>query len=320
MLEDAVLKAESLGKAFHVDARTITALDGVSFAIHPGTVTGLIGPDGAGKTTFMRILSGLLKPDSGAIRFRGEPLGHGTSKRSGLGYCPQRIVVWRDLTCIEQLVFVADMFGIPRRKGKERARELLAMLGLDDESDKLGADLSGGMQRRLSLAISMVHDPDIYLFDEPAAGLDPQSRVLVRERIRSLSRERHKTIIVSTHDILEADRLADQVAIIDRGKLLALGSPQRLKNTSGRPNLIEVVLQSASPEEGDRTRRALLTLNSTVRLFGTTLLMEVDDGAELIRPIKVVLGKLGITPSELRHRARTLEDVFIDLTGRSLRE
>jgi ABC-2 type transport system ATP-binding protein len=221
---------------------------------------------------------------------------------------------------MEQLVFAADMFRIPRREGKKRASLLLELFSLTGKANELAAHLSGGMQRRLSIAIAMIHDPQIYILDEPAAGLDPQSRVLVRDRIRALSREEHKTIIVSTHDMEEADRMADRVAIIDNGKLLALNTPSELKHRHGTSSLIEIDLKGVEPERLDQALAAIDELNPNARLSDEIIVIDVDEGQELMRPIRTVLGRLAIEPREIRFRRRSLEDVFIEITGRRLRE
>ncbi len=300
---------------------SLTAVDNITLSTKHGEIFALLGPNGAGKTTTMRMLAGLLKPSDGAIEVMGVS---GRSLRGAqrryIGYCPQRLIVWRDLTCSEQLVYVASMFRIPRRQGGKRAAQLLEMFGLSGKKDELAAHLSGGMQRRLSLALAMVHDPDISILDEPAAGLDPQSRVLVRERIRALSREKKKTIIVSTHDMEEADRIADRVAILDRGTLLALDTPRALKREHGTARLIEIGLPELSRTKVEEALVALGDLSPNVQAAEEMITIGVDEGTELIRPIRTVLGKLAIEPQEIRLRRRSLEDVFIDLTGRRLRE
>ena len=299
----------------------LTAVDGISLAVEPGEVLALLGPNGAGKTTMIRMIAGLLKPTAGSVEVMGVR-GRGLRRQQQrcIGYCPQRLVVWRDLTCTEQLTLTAYMYRLGRAETAARTARLLEIFGLSHKADQLAAHLSGGMQRRLSIALAMVHEPQVLILDEPAAGLDPQSRVLVRQRLRALSRERDKTILFSTHDMEEADRIADRAAIIDHGKLLALDTPERLKRTHGTANLVEISLTGLEPERCEAARAALAEVFPGVRLTEDVINIDTEDGAELIRPIRTILARLSIRPTEVRFRQRSLEDLFIDLTGRKLRE
>ena len=144
--------------------------------------------------------------------------------RRRIGLCPQELVIWETLTCLEQLVFVGTQYDLARGEARRRALELLDILGLSDKANKLAKTLSGGMKRRLNLALALVHDPELLVLDEPQAGLDPQSRILVREYIRSLAEE--KTVLLTTHEMDEADRLAERIGIIDHGQLLVLDTPE----------------------------------------------------------------------------------------------
>ncbi len=219
------------------------------------------------------------------------------------------------MTCLEQLEFIGCMYRLPAAKARQRAELLLEQLGLSEKRDQLAGKLSGGMQRRLNLALGLVHDPNLLVLDEPEAGLDPQSRVLVREYIHSLARK--KTIILTTHNMDEADRLSDRVAIIDHGKLLMVDTPAELKRTVGEGDVIELdVQQEISPE--------LLTLVSLPGVAATltnhTLILR---GHALLEKLPNILGVLrgqGVQMGEARMRSNTLEDVFISITGRRLRE
>jgi ABC-2 type transport system ATP-binding protein len=162
------------------------------------------------------MITGLLKPDSGTVEFNLKTNGE-NSKRQRVGLCPQELVLWNNLTCQEQLVFIAEMYNVAPAVARERAKVLLEKIGLAEKSKKLVKTLSGGMQRRMNLVMALMHDPDILILDEPEAGLDPQSRVMVRDFILSLSKT--KTVIFTTHNMDEADRLANRIAIMDHGKL-----------------------------------------------------------------------------------------------------
>lgn len=210
----------------------LTAVDHINLEVNPGEILGFLGPNGAGKTTAIRMICGLLKPDEGQVLFNGQSLHDLENGKSLLGVCPQDNVHWERLTCLEQLVFIGEMYGLARGLAKSRSSSLLESLGLADQRSKQARRLSGGMKRRLNIALALVHDPPVLILDEPEAGLDPQGRVMMREFIRSLSGT--KTIILTTHNMDEADRLADRVAIIDQGRILKTDTPTNLKQSIGR--------------------------------------------------------------------------------------
>lgn len=228
----ALIKIERLTKRFG----ELTAVDGISFDINRNEVFGLLGPNGAGKTTLISMICGLLPASGGEIIFTDT---NGRDKKSMIGYCPQDNIFYPKLTCLEQLIFMGQMYGIPTDTAKTRAIELLNLLGLSDKTHVLARKLSGGMKRRLNICLALVHDPEILILDEPEAGLDPQSRILVRDFIKAYSNK--KTVILTTHNMDEADRLSDRVAIIDYGKLLLLDSPDQLKRIVGENATLEDV-------------------------------------------------------------------------------
>lgn len=190
------------------------------------------------------MICGLVRPDTGRILIHGRPAGAPDVARE-IGLAPQDTVLWPKLTCLEQLTFIGEMYGIPPAEAQRRGMALLEEVGLEGKSDRLARTLSGGMRRRLNLILAMVHDPDILVLDEPETGLDPQSRVMVREMIRSLARSRGKTVILTTHDMDEADRLSDRVAIIDHGRVLVVDSPESLKTRAGQLRTRENTLEDA---------------------------------------------------------------------------
>lgn len=247
---------------------------------------------------------------------RGKVITNGNASiRTQVGVCPQNIVLWGQLTCLEQMQFIGQMYGLRGKIARERSEKLLKELNLIEKKDKLARTLSGGMQRRLNLAMALVHDPEILVLDEPEAGLDPQSRVLVREYIKSLARQ--KTIILTTHNMDEADRMADRVAIIDHGKLLTIDTPEALKRTVGEGDVLEIDLDSGSMEA------ALAALNPIVHQTSTTNHTLVVRARGVVEQLPIILDTLHTVdahPGEVRLRANTLEDVFISLTGRKLRE
>ncbi len=310
------VRVEGLTKRYH----GVPAVNGLSFGVLAGEIFGLLGPNGAGKTTTMNMLCGLLQPDAGTVSIHGRPLCRGNRDvRLQVGVCPQEAVLWERLTGLEQLQFAGQMYGMAGPAARRSGRQLLADLDLDAARDKQARMLSGGMKRRLSLAMALIHDPQIVVLDEPEAGLDPQSRVAVREYIRGLAGR--KTVILTTHDMDEADRMVDRLAIIDRGNLLVLDTPQALKRAVGGGDIVEIAL--------DGGQETLRCVEPALAAFVDRSAIQYLDGRLIIRSLDVVsklaaiLGALagcGLRPGEVHVRANSLEDVFIQLTGRRLRQ
>ncbi|MDK9700984.1 MAG: ABC transporter ATP-binding protein [bacterium] len=309
-----VLQTTNLVKRFG----EVTAVDGLSLAVQEGEVFGFLGPNGAGKTTSISMMCGLLAPDSGTVTIRGTAIHNGDDVRTKVGVCPQSIVIWPFLTCIEQLIFIGEMYGLSATVAKAHGEILLETLGLSEKRNKLAKTLSGGMQRRLNLLLALVHDPELVVLDEPEAGLDPQSRVLVREYIHSLARK--KTIILTTHNMDEAERVADRVAIIDHGKLLAMDTPEQLKRQYGKGDILELDWMFLSEEQQTAIRNVFDGKFSFVSLTGNRLEVQERDIATKLPAILEVASHNGGAPSRIQLRENSLEDVFIAMTGRGLRE
>jgi len=310
--------SETVLETRHITKRygALTAVDDLSLSIQQGEIFGFLGPNGAGKTTSINMMSGLLKPDAGQVLLRGKPLDGGAQARARVGVCPQEAILWDKLTCLEQLEFIGEMYAVPRKTARQRGSELLEALGLGVKARELGCRLSGGMKRRLNLALALVHDPEILALDEPEAGLDPQSRALVREFIRSLARR--KTIILTTHNMDEAERLADRVAIIDQGRLLVLDTPDALKRTVGKGDVLEIRLSTGCQAESfsemlSAPGLVLTTASQMLTVRGHRLVERLPGLMESLR-------QAGAKAEDVRLRANTLEDVFLALTGRRLRE
>jgi ABC-2 type transport system ATP-binding protein len=313
-----VLQVEGLAKRYGA----VTAVKNLNLAVNEGEVFGFLGPNGAGKTTSINMLCGLLKPDAGRVLIHDRPVTNGdTDVRARVGMCPQNIVVWERLTCLEQLQFIGEMYGLKGTLARQRGVQLLEQLDLGEKRDQQARTLSGGMRRRLSLALALVHDPSIVVLDEPEAGLDPQSRIKVRDFIRSLAR--HKTIILTTHNMDEAERVADRIAIIDHGELLVLDTPEALKRSVGEGDVLEIALNGQA--SGDQPQQVCQTLKQvtpqvTFDAAQETLLIRALNVVNLLPSIMEVLMQAGLQCGEVRLRANSLEDVFIQLTGRRLRE
>jgi ABC-2 type transport system ATP-binding protein len=302
------LETINLRKSFN----DIVAVDSLSIGIEKGEIFGLLGPNGAGKTTTIRMIAGLLNPDSGTIHINGENRD-GKENRQRFGLCPQELVLWNNLSCVEQLVFIAEMYNIRRSAALARANSLLERMGLTEKRNKLVRTLSGGMQRRMNLLMALMHDPEIMILDEPEAGLDPQSRVMVREFIHSLARS--KTVIFTTHNMDEADRLCDRIAVIDHGKMLVSDTPDNLKRKYGKGDKLEIHFSGAPVKQTD-----IMDLADEIEIKDSIMIIKSKAVVDRLPAILESLKKSGVNITGMQLSENTLEDVFISLTGRKLRE
>lgn len=306
-----LIKIEGLKKRYG----EFTAVDGISFDINSNEIFGLLGPNGAGKTTTISMICGLLPVTEGEINFTN---CNGKDKKSMIGYCPQENIFYPKLTCLEQLQFMGQMYGLPLKTVKERAIELLNLLGLADKTHVRASNLSGGMKRRLNICLALIHDPEILILDEPEAGLDPQSRILVRDFIKTYSKQ--KTVILTTHNMDEAERLSDRVAIIDHGKLLLLDTPLNLKRTVGEGDILELVIESNKENSTKAFSDSIQQQNMEIKINVDTVFIKHSKIIEQLPAIKNIAEKSGLKIVEIKLRENTLEDVFIHLTGRNLRQ
>ena len=303
---DVILKADSLEKRF---GNTV-AVDSISFEVFQGEIFGFLVPNGAGQTTSIKMMSGLLEPDNGKVIINCK------NNNNTIGVCPQNIIIWENLTCLEQVVYMGKMYIMSPIESTIRANELLESLGLIDQKDKLAKTLSGGMQRRLNIALALIHSPAIVFLDEPQAGLDPQSRVLIRDYIRSIKNK--TTVILTTHDMEEAEKLSDRICIIDKGKILAIGTTEEIKKVSGQEDLIEIEIKGNIQSELipflkiDTNDYKLTSENSAY--------FKINDPYATFEDILGVIREKNIKVNNLRLRKKSLEDIFINMTGRSLRE
>ncbi|MBN1339527.1 MAG: ABC transporter ATP-binding protein [Bacteroidales bacterium] len=308
-----------------ISARNLTrdfgkfrAVDSLNFEINKDEIFGFLGPNGAGKTTSINMICGLSPATSGEVEIFGQKLRDNRKIRGMIGICPQENIFWPRLTCREQLLFIGEMYELSAKKSRERTDMLLDLLGLAEKRNTLASRLSGGMKRRLSICLALVHDPSIVVLDEPEAGLDPQSRILVREFIRLLARE--KTILLTTHNMDEADRLADRVAIIDKGKLLMLDTPANLKKSIGTGDVLEIVIEEAPEEALKKTESDLSAICRQVMVTGMSLMLKANHIIAMIPSITEIIKGNNLVIREIRLRENTLEDVFIHLTGKKLRQ
>jgi len=237
--KEKALIIENLTKKYN----DVTAVDGLSLEVYKGELFGLLGPNGAGKTTTINVLCGLIPPTSGSVKVGGYDVTKETSKVKALiGVSPQETSIYAHLTGKENIEFFGNLHAMPKEKLKQNVKELLEKLSLEEDAKRRAGKYSGGMMRRINLAMALVHDPDIAFLDEPTVGMDPQSRHAVWDFVKEL-KKRNKTVIVTTHYMEEAEELCDRVAIIDHGKLIALGRPKQLKRKYKAKNLEDVFIQ-----------------------------------------------------------------------------
>lgn len=315
MEKETCLSVEGLHKKF----AAFIAVNDVSFSVYRGEIFGLLGPNGAGKTTLIKMLCGLLKADAGQMSFNGKSMSTAFDQIKGMiGLCPQEIVIWELLTCYEQLEFMGISYGLSSKEACRRAISLLESLGLADKKNKLAKTLSGGMQRRLNIAMALIHDPELIILDEPQAGLDPQSRILVRDFIRQLAKRR--TVILTTYDMDEADRLSDRVAIMDHGKVLLIDTPENLKRKSGVGDILQIRVNGVSENVAAKILNTMPQEFTEKKYVDGLLLLGASDILELIPMVSRILKTFNIQIEDMTIRKRTLEDAFISVTGRGLRE
>lgn len=311
------LRGEQLTKKFG----DLTAVDGLDLDVRAGEIFGFLGPNGAGKTTSIRMMTGLLRPTSGRTLVEGDEMrSHSRSVKKRIGVCPQDIVVWDKLTCLENLVFMGHMFGMAKGEARDRAAVLLDCVGLTHKAGTCAVKLSGGMKKRLNLIMALIHEPDIIVLDEPITGLDPQSRLLVSEFIQGLCREQGKTVILTTHIMEVAAKLSDRIAIMDHGKLLALDTLSNLKKTTGGGDVVEVSINGEAETEAVLQWVSALEGVESASMHEGKVRFQAADAVNLLPDISRKVDALGGRIDGLSLRGNTLEDIFIFLTGRKLRD
>lgn len=304
------IQLEDLHKTF---GNTVRALDGVSFGVETGTIFGLLGPNGAGKTTILRILTTVLGADSGVARVLGHDVMTEPAKvRTLIGLAGQFAAVDENLTGAENLWMVGRLNHMSKPQLKERSSSLLEQFGLTDAADRPTKTYSGGMRRRLDVAASLVAHPRVLFLDEPTTGLDPASRSDVWAMIEGLATE-GTTVLLTTQYLEEADRLAEQLVVINHGKVIAEGTPATLKASMGATVLD---LGLADERTALRAAEALKTVNEKPPVvYGRTVEVNVNDGPRIVTEALRILEAEGIAPTTLALREPSLDDVFLSLTG-----
>jgi ABC-2 type transport system ATP-binding protein len=317
---DLIIEAKGLKRSFKVKNAVIEAVRGVDLTVRKGEIVGFLGPNGAGKTTTLKMLTTLLDPTGGSATVAGSDLRRDSvGVRRKIGYVSQAGSTSAEARAGEELISHARLYGIPPAVSEKRARELLAALELPDVWERKCGSLSGGQRRRLDIVMGLIHQPALVFLDEPSTGLDPQSRANLWTHIRKLRDDLGTTVFLTTHYMDEADSLADRILIIDQGTIVAEGTPAELKKrVSG--DTITLTLRSTP----DATRAAEIAAGLTgadkPALEANVVRLHVPDGASALPVLLGDLVKSGIEAIGVEVNRPTLDDVFLTLTGRSLRD
>jgi len=309
----AIIEARGLTKRFD----GLVAVDHIDLDVEEGEIFGFLGPNGAGKTTTIKMLTTLLKPSEGEAKVCGyDVVKQPDLVRKSIGVVFQEPALDDQLTGRENLDFHARLYGLNRREREERIEEVLKLVGLEDRADELVKNYSGGMRRRLEIARGFIHHPRILFLDEPTLGLDVQTRRAIWSYIMELNRREGITIFLTTHYLEEADKLSDRVAIIDRGKILAVDSPRKLKDMIGSD---VITLRCSEP---NRLKNILESVSwvRDIRCHGEELSIYVELGETKIPKIIRVAEEYGIRITSITLREPSLEDVYLNFTGRTIRE
>jgi ABC-2 type transport system ATP-binding protein len=292
------------------------AVDGIDLTVSGGEIYGFLGPNGAGKSTTVLMLTTLLPPTSGTATVGGFDIVHqGAQVRASIGAALQEAALDSILTGREHLALQATLQGIPAAERKRRASELLERVGLTEAADRRVGGYSGGMKRRLDLALALVHQPRILFLDEPTTGLDPQSRAALWEEVARLAHDEGMTVFLTTQYLEEADALADRIGIIDRGKIVAEGTPAQLKAEIGSPS-VEVTPIDA--DAGERLAELLGSFGSLRRNGRGSVTVQLPGGESQLADVIRVLDGAHLRVESLQLHQPSLDDVFLEKTGRKL--
>ena len=307
------IEVEQLVREFRKGPR---AVDGIDLQVSPGEIYGFLGPNGAGKSTTVLVLTTLLPPTSGTARVGGyDIVRQGAQVRAAIGAALQEAALDAILTGREHLLLQATLQGIPSSERRRRADALLQRVGLTEAADRRVGGYSGGMKRRLDLALALVHSPRILFLDEPTTGLDPQSRAALWEEVARLAHDEGMTVFLTTQYLEEADVLADRIGIIDHGRIVAEGTPARLKAEIGSPT---VEVAPCDPDSGDRLAQLLSGFEGLRRNGRGSVTVHLPGGESQLAEVVRILDQADLRVETLQLHQPSLDDVFLAKTGRKL--
>tara|TARA_B100001013_G_scaffold122262_1_gene70967 strand:- start:1411 stop:2400 length:990 start_codon:yes stop_codon:yes gene_type:complete len=309
-----VIRVKNLSKIFN---KNIIAINEVSFTVKEGEIFGFLGPNGAGKTTTIKVLTTLLKPTKGEVSVASFDVEkESDAVRSSIGIVPQALTLDDDLKGITNLMISAKLYHVPDKIAKERAKDLLNLVGLTDAADREVNTYSGGMRKRLELIIGLVHEPKILFLDEPTLGLDIQTRSVIWKYLKNLNKEKGLTIFITTHYLEEADFLCDRIGIIDQGKILVENSPSELKEKLGG-DIIEIMVDKVNNIKKELEKQSIV---KNVDINEQNIRIEVEKGDIALPIILEVCSSKGIIVKRASLTRPSLDEVFLKYTGKSLRD
>lgn len=313
-MENSILDIKNITKTYG----DITALSNFSLSLKRGEVLGLLGPNGAGKTTLISILSGTVKDFSGSVTFKEKNLFIDRTLKNHMGIVPQDMAFYEDINALDNLMFWGGLYDISRSVLKQRAGEMLELVGLSSRAKEPIKNYSGGMKRRLNIAIGLIHQPQLLLLDEPTVGIDVQAKVNILEIIKNIG-EKGTSVIFTTHQLVEVEEICSRIAIMDKGAILAQGTLEELIKIVGEKEIVDV--------EGEFSANQVSKILKEADLIGVDVLSVKDNQANLafettdkIPSLMELLFKHNFKVSDLKIKSPNLEAVFLKLTGRSLRD
>ncbi|MFO7611610.1 MAG: ABC transporter ATP-binding protein [Clostridia bacterium] len=309
-----IIECKGLEKSY----RDVKALDGLDLGIPKGMIYGLLGPNGAGKSTFINIVAGLVGADSGSLFVAGKRLPAESGKvKKMMGFVPQDLAIYDDLTAYENLAFFASLYGLSGKQKKEKVLNALEFVSLSDRKKDYPKNYSGGMKRRLNLACGIVHEPEIIFLDEPTVGIDPQSRNHIMESIKKLNKM-GMTVVYTTHYMEEAETLCNRIGIIDHGRIIAEGTLAELQRTVSENELIFIELHGDAGALAEDIGRLPGVVSSENEDGG--ILVNHTGGRGILEKIVAEASARRLDIRKIENRMPNLEDVFLAMTGRTLRD
>ena len=309
------ISVENLSKIFD---KKIVAIDDVNFKVKNGEIFGFLGPNGAGKTTTIKVLTTLLRPTKGKVNVAGfDVIKEPDAVRSSIGIVPQSLTLDDDLKGITNLLLSAKLYHVPDKLAKERAEQLIDMVNLKDAIDRKVETYSGCMRKRLELIVGLIHEPKILFLDEPTLGLDIQTRSVIWEYLKNLNKEKRLTIFITTHYLEEADYLCDRIGIIDKGKIMVVDSPSRLKDELGG-DIINIKINGEYSEIIESLKQ--LNYVKKIDIVDQNLRIKVEKGENVLPTILEFINSKGIVVTSVSLAKASLDQVFLKYTGKSLRD
>jgi ABC-2 type transport system ATP-binding protein len=317
---DAMIEAQGLKRTYKARGKSIEAVRGIDLKVNKGEIVGFLGPNGAGKTTTLKMLATLLEPTGGTATVAGSDLrADAVGVRRKIGYVSQAGSTSPEARAGEEIMSHAELYGIDRATARQRGQKLLAALDLSDVWERACGSLSGGQKRRLDIVMGLIHQPALVFLDEPSTGLDPQSRANLWKHIRSVRDELGTTVFLTTHYMDEADSLSDRILIIDNGTIVAEGTPAELKKrVSG--DAITLTLRTETDATQASQLAGKLDGADTPGIEANVVRLHVPDGGRALPVLLAELTRAGIDAIGVDVNRPTLDDVFLTLTGRSLRD